>query len=1145
MQLIANRFIVDEKTKPYHGEMAEVLCAFDSTNSMQKVAVKLFKEIHQSRLVMEAFGRECESLEKLNSHPNIIPLLDFGNDLDRGWKYIALEWAQCNLLEHIRLYPEKDWDGFYYKYGSQILGALSFAFSRDIIHRDVKPQNVLIDGQGVVRVADFGISKFKRYYRPGVTLVQFKSEPYTPEIESEEYADTRDVYGYAVLCLECLAPHDLTTYGDVNRSLDAGYLPEEIEPIFRRALEHEPHLRQQNVVELRDDLTAAMRRREARTAIRRDIPVHVTYSAADILKIEFQEASHASASQRLLRELNEICGIDLWPANVVDEEPHLALLTAEFRFRAVIDRQKQSVTIIHAARARPSQLERQRDRAWLPNLRFIATGPAGNPKAMEWLSVEFDSFLSDRRARDAVRAETELFDRWASILRLKVDVEENRKAPIFFTDLQRDGNRLTLRLKDRLSEDISGEDRLIRIGDGSVIEGVVERVFEDFLVLYCEVPPDFEGMPRTGSLIVDTRLADIAIKRQNFALDALRFGRAVRPELRDILIGKLQVRDPTPREDVKFFQDPLDDDKKAAIAAALGASDLLLVEGPPGTGKTRFITELIAQFLREKPGARILLSSQTHNALDHALAGIKKLARQEGLAHRLVRIARRGDPRVSSDLEPLLLENGVHNWLREAVKKSDEFLRSWAESKGISADYVRIGLFLADLRSSSVSARQAEEELAAREVATVQLRQKEAELRDNPAMGDEYRDVLAELRVAEDDLLRAEECRTATRRALAAARREAASFPDLSGDIEQLTEMDLEDLEAAFINHAPGGAEFKKMLVLSEEWRQRFGRSTDFHGAFLAGCDVIAGTCLGVATQSLQRVEFDLCIIDEASKATPTEMLVPMTRAKKWVIVGDPKQLPPFVDDALLDQPELDRYAITRDEIKHTLLDHLISIVPEHSKKSLLSQHRMIRPIGELISHCFYGGILNNVNDTRDEWLAKAMALPRPVTWFTTAKLTDRGETNRRNEIKNFAELRVINRLLMRLQLAAQNGKRDYSVVLLSGYAGQIRELQDMVSANRSKFDKLHVECATVDSYQGKEADVAVYSIARSNPDGQIGFLKEYERLNVALSRPKVGLAIVGDSHFCGSVKGKNPFADVIGYIRRNPNDCVILEEKE
>ncbi|WP_158815380.1 AAA domain-containing protein [Methylocapsa sp. S129] len=1145
MRLVAKRFIIDEKTKPYKGEMAEVLCTFDSSNSMQKVAIKLFNEGNESKLVLEAFARECESLEKLNSHPNIISLIDFGNDLDLGRKYIALDWAPYNLLEHIRSYPEHGWDGFYQKYGSKILDALTFAFSRDIIHRDVKPQNVLIDNEGAVRVADFGISKFKRYYRPGITLAQFKSAPYTPEIESEEFADTRDVYGYAVLCLECLSSHNLNTYADVYRSLDEASVPEEIEPILRRALEREPRLRQHNIVELRDELASAMRTRDARNAVRRDIPVHITHAAADILKTEFQEVSQAAARERLLRELNEVCGIDIWPATGVEEEPHLALLTAEFRFRAVIDEQKHALTIIHAARARPSQLERQRERAWLANLRFTPATPGGSPKGMDWIGAEFDVFLAERRAREATRAETELFDRWANILRLKADVEDARKAPIYFNDLQRDGNRLILSLRDRVAEDIIGEDRLIRVGDGLVIAGVVERVTEDSLVLYCGTSPDFEDLPRKGELVADTRLAEIAIKRQNFALDALRFGRSVRPELREILIGKIPVREPMPQENVPFIQDPLDDDKKAAIAVALGAPDLLVVEGPPGTGKTRFITELIAQFLREKPGARVLLSSQTHNALDHALAGIEALAHREGLSHRLVRIARRGDPRVSIALEHLLLDNGVHNWLNDAIRRSDEFLHNWALAKGISTEYVRIGLALAELRFSTVRFRRADEELGACEIAAADLRRQEAELRDHPAAGDTYRSALAELRVAEEGLQDAEEERIAARRALAAARRGAAAFPDLAGDVDTLTESDMEDLEAVFINHAPGGADFRKLLALSEEWRQRFGRSADFHGAFLAGCDVVAGTCIGVATQSLQRVEFDLCIIDEASKATPTEMLVPMTRAKKWVVVGDPKQLPPFIGEALSDQRELERYGLTREEVKHTLLDHLISIVPEHSKKSLLSQHRMIRPIGELVSHCFYGGTLNNLNDAQDDWLRKSQALPKPVTWFTTAKLPDRAETNRRNVTKNFAELRVISRLLSRLQLAALSGKKEYSVALLSGYAGQVRELQDVVSANRAALDRLHIECATVDAYQGREADVAVYSITRSNPEGRIGFLKEYERLNVALSRPKVGLAIVGDSLFCESVQGKNPFSDVLGYIRRNPTDCRLLEEVE
>ncbi len=288
--------------------MADVLCAVDSKASMKKVAIKLFKMDFDSRLVLEAFARECGSLEKLNSHPHIVPLLDYGTDGEEDRKYIALEWAPCTLLEYIRQNPERDWDAFYERYASPVLQALNFAFSRDIIHRDVKPQNVLINEQGIVRVADFGISKFKRYYRPGVTLVQFKSAPYTPEVEIEEFADARDVYGYAVLCLECLSPASFNTYDDVYRALDNSLVPDEIELILRRALEREPRLRHNNVLELRDELETAMRSRRARMVVRRDIPIHITNTAADSLRVELQEETQGAARQRLLRELNEICG---------------------------------------------------------------------------------------------------------------------------------------------------------------------------------------------------------------------------------------------------------------------------------------------------------------------------------------------------------------------------------------------------------------------------------------------------------------------------------------------------------------------------------------------------------------------------------------------------------------------------------------------------------------------------------------------------------------------------------------------------------------------------------------------------------------------------------------------------------------------
>ena len=143
---------------------------------------------------LEAFSRETRSLKELNSHPNIAKILDAGTDGNSQRKYIALEWLEDDLLQKLGRNPVKDWDHFYNEFGRPILDALCFAHSRGIIHRDIKPQNVLLTDDGIVRVSDFGISKFKEYYGPHITLIQYASPPYAPpERENWQYADTRDV----------------------------------------------------------------------------------------------------------------------------------------------------------------------------------------------------------------------------------------------------------------------------------------------------------------------------------------------------------------------------------------------------------------------------------------------------------------------------------------------------------------------------------------------------------------------------------------------------------------------------------------------------------------------------------------------------------------------------------------------------------------------------------------------------------------------------------------------------------------------------------------------------------------------------------------------------------------------------------------
>ena len=104
----------------------------------------------------------------------------------------------------------------------------------------------------------------------------------------------------------------------------------------------------------------------------------------------------------------------------------------------------------------------------------------------------------------------------------------------------------------------------------------------------------------------------------------------------------------------------------------------------------------------------------------------------------------------------------------------------------------------------------------------------------------------------------------------------------------------------------------------------------------------------------------------------------------------------------------------------------------------------------------------------------------------------------------------------------------------------QVKNIEENCSEIVNDCHNLYFDFNSVDSYQGKETDVIIYSVTRSNKNNNIGFLSEYERLNVALSRARNCLCIVGDSNFCYTSKNNNPFSGVINFIKNNPEDCEI-----
>jgi superfamily I DNA and/or RNA helicase len=265
----------------------------------------------------------------------------------------------------------------------------------------------------------------------------------------------------------------------------------------------------------------------------------------------------------------------------------------------------------------------------------------------------------------------------------------------------------------------------------------------------------------------------------------------------------------------------------------------------------------------------------------------------------------------------------------------------------------------------------------------------------------------------------------------------------------------------------------------------------------------------------------------------PTEALVPIARSRRWVLVGDERQLPPFRESALIDEGLLEAHGPAPADLRETVFGYLGRELPEERHVALTEQHRMLQPIDDMISTCFYEGELSSSRPDRSARKSLSTAFPAPVTWLSTSKMQKRRERRVGTTYWNEAELQVIRQWLTTLQNHAAKHDEHLTVAVISGYGEQSRRVRRDLRPQHSKWSHLEIDVHPVDSFQGRERDVVVYSITRSNRDGDLGFLRAPERLNVALSRGKDALLIVGDARFCARAhQGRNPLAAVLDYMK-------------
>lgn len=1129
---------------PALGRTARVYKAV-SINDGGMVAIKvLTASVEQGEFLDEAFRRETEALAGL-AHPNIVRLRQSGI-APGGYRFIVLDWMDRDLPTWKRDEGWTDWDSFWSSIGRPLASAMAHAHAGEVAHRDLAPRNVMLAPDGSPRVADFGIAKLRRFLRSDRTLRQFVSPPFTPP-ETDDGSGTyaRDVFSLASLFCWAAASQELATYAEVAEfAASSDAFPAAVRAVLVQALSDDIDERPATAEEMLDRLDLASRQQVKGAALSCQLALGVVQAERIARAVGVVDRRAAEAA--IIDDLNAACGIE--PKQASDGGPGTAFgdlvlygLTRSYHVR--VEEVTRDRLVVLSTREGPAGfLEARREEAVTPRVefRFHGKGAQADRRAILDLQQLVDEHLRDREGEDELD-EGRAYATWSAILRARQDLELSRERPIRYHGVSIDGRRIAFRIAGAMPDGTILEKRQVRLDDGTFLEGHIEDI-ADGHAIFLATRGDPAQLRQTGDIVVNVYAASEALRKQQRAVDAFRDRKVARPELADVLIDPTRAAAIVPTAPPTWFQQDLDGDKREAVAAALGSPDVMLLRGPPGTGKTTFIAELVLQELRRNPNARILLCSQTNVAVDNALERIDELRSECGATFDVVRLGT-NDDRISDTVEPLRLHRRLQAWTDEVSTKVADYAAAHAADEGVDSGQVVVGMALERLLAAQQDIVRTTDLIAVEEAALKRLgaRNDDGDIRVGLDVGGSVADRRLEI-------TRQKEARKDARDAVAAVREELTVLGE-----EGMGQLDGADLVSAvdlYLGGSAAIARVRPLIELGADWIARFGRQDHFEGPFLSTVHVVSGTCLGVVgPRSAAELRFDLCIVDEASKATATEMLVPLSRASRWVLVGDSRQLPPFQDEAMRDDKLLKKYELRREDVAESLFGYLERLLPAANVLSLTTQRRMIQPINDMVRDCFYPGQrLDCARSGPDRRFGPA--LPSAVTWLTTSRSAKRRETVPKSGIGCFnrLECELVGKRLKRLNRQFQRrdpglAKGRVSVAVITGYVDQLRMLDRTLNPAAATWTHLDIQLNTVDAFQGRQADMVVYSVSRSNKDRFLGFLRELPRLNVALSRGRDAVLIVGDMDFCEGSREPNPFREVIRWFGGSGE--AIVEEVE
>lgn len=597
----------------------------------------------------------------------------------------------------------------------------------------------------------------------------------------------------------------------------------------------------------------------------------------------------------------------------------------------------------------------------------------------------------------------------------------------------------------------------------------------------------------------------------------------------------------------------LNPSQKEAVLKGVASRDLCMLQGPPGTGKTTVIAELIWQHIRENQGSKLLLTSETNLAVDNALEKLMNgKASNPDMARYLTLI------------KPLRFGRST-KFEEEGKRYSMERIEKWIDNNAqVNDEYEN------EVLSEEASASE-KEEVEEGDVRDNVIQSWMSAIADRSALsGDRYSEVLRDWQIglAQPDVLTKEYFRDLYYKHVNVVGSTCSSTGSPAFMAEYLKTFRRMSTEVI--------AGVKKGLYNLKKFENK-DRSI-YQLANILGIETSTLVETRNAVNNACNITFDTVIMDEASKATPPELLMPLCFGHKSIVIGDHRQLPPMLNEksfreALLDlesekatalAEEIDRNFVETSQFKRMILNPKVS---KTIKATFNTQYRMHPQINDVIKQFYVSDECGGLSCGLDRDKVNSPDLSEPQSRYhgfnkpgfinpnvhTIWVNVDAPEASDGSSKVNATEIDAINKVLELLKTSEgfdkymqhwdslkseSKRKEEKEIGVISFYGKQVRKIRESVRPQARKLG-VQIKMNTVDKFQGMERNIVIVSTVRSNKsdkgNGRIesntdaGFAKSPERLNVALSRARRLLIVVGNKDFFSQIRDKEG-----NYLYRN-----------